>query len=259
MTTKFIILGLVGTLACVTTACNKKSEPFNTASSTQTTATVLWFSGYTMPALLAEPTQPSGPRDLAEIAKRKWYAEFKVYKESAPDKVITLSTCEAYLPYANQRLWTVVDKENTPFMEIAVMCKATQAMLAATKPEKSYLQDIKFDKNLPNTMPADLAMIISTSEKARIVADKSIKHWQDVYPITKIEDLGQFHANYLHEGGAQELELVAKGDFNSDKIEDVLITSRDSVEGGSYSAVRLFIITKTSEAGEMLVVKEFAN
>ena len=98
--------------------------------------------------------------------------------------------------------------------------------------------------------------MISESEQARLNKDKSIKYWKDVNKIIKVDELGPFHANYQHSGGIQELELVAKGDFDGDQIEDMLLTSRDSVKEGSYSAIRLFMITRTSEASAVMA-KEY--
>ena len=75
---------------------------------------------------------------------------------------------------------------------------------------------------------------------------------------TRVELLGPFQASYHHhEGGTQELALVAKGDFNGDGIEDMLITSRDSVEGGSYRAIRLFLLTRISASSAITVLREY--
>ena len=142
-----------------------------------------------------------------------------------------------------------------------MMCRATQIMLTGTQPEKTWLQNLQFDKSLPGKLPARLslsAVLGEPSRIARIKADKSLKYWQDVEHITQVEVLGPWHAIYHDDGGGiQELELVAKADFNGDKIEDMLITSNDSVVGGSYGNVRLFMLTKYSEAGEVVMLNEY--
>lgn len=248
--------GLALLLICVASACDKKAEQPITAPPQQNNA-VSWYDGYTMPTLLAQPLKLASTSDLSKIDNQKWYAEFKVHTDANPAKIITLSSCNDYLAQPNAKLQTLNEKDNTPFMEIALMCRATQMLRAATKPEQSYLQSLQFNESLPSLLPAKFAMVVSASEQARIDADKSRKHWRDVTPITRFETLGPFHANYHHAGGAQELALVARGDFNNDKIEDMLITSRDSVAGGSYGAIRLFLITRTSAAGDIAVLNEY--
>ena len=41
----------------------------------QNNVAVSWYSGYTMPTLLAKPMQPAGNWDLSEISKQKWYSD----------------------------------------------------------------------------------------------------------------------------------------------------------------------------------------
>ena len=106
-------------------------------------------------------------------------------------------------------------------------------------------------------VPATIALVVSPTERARLNADQSRKRWADVTPITQVGTLNPFRANYRHADGAQELALVAKGDFNGDAIEDALMTSRDSVDNGSYGAVRLFLVTRTSATGDVTVLNEY--
>lgn len=256
-----VIAGIVFLLVGVTTtASTKKTEQTKPTEVQQAESFVSWYGGYRIQLSLAEPMKLTSVKDLAEVMKRKWNAEAKVYNEAAPDKVITLSSCEDYLTQADMRLLTVKEYENIWFTNKTTMCRATQIMLTGARPEKTYLQGLQFDKSLPGKLPVNLAMVTVMSERseiARIKADKSLKYWQDVERITKVEELGPWHAIYRDEGGAQELELVAKADFNGDKIEDMLITSRDSVVGGSYKDVRLFLLTKYSETGDVVLLKEY--
>ena len=258
-----VMAAVVFLLACITTtACTKKAEQTNVTQSKQTDPWVSWYGGYRLQLSLAEPMQLTEMTSLPEILKRKWNAEAKVYHEAAPDKVITLSSCKDYLAQSNLPLWSVKEYESIWFINNAVMCRATQIMLTGTKPEKTYLQGLQFDKSLPAKLPVNLSLNTVLNEPsglARIKADKSLKLWRDVARISKVEVLDPVHAIYRDDsGGIQELELVAKADFNGDKIEDMLITSRDSVVGGSYKAVRLFMLSKHSETGDVVLLNEYA-
>lgn len=240
----------------VVTACNDKPPPATTQTPKADNA-ISWYEGYTLPTLLAQPFSLREPADLTSIGAQKWYAEFALQAEGDPKKTLTVSSCNDYLPHASERWHTANERDNAAFMEIAVMCRATQLMQAATKAKQSYLNDLAFNADLPKRLPATIALVVSPTERARLNADRSRKRWADVTPMTQVETLSPFRANYRHASGAQELALVAKSDFNGDAIEDVLITSRDSVDNGSYDAVRLFLVTRTSATGDVTVLNEY--
>lgn len=251
-----VAAGLVSLFSCATMPGDGKVKQAEVVTKQNTTA-VSWYSGYTMPTLLAKPIQSANIVDLAEIIRRNWYSEFEVVSEATPKEKITLSSCSGYLERSHLKWRTPENINSGPFMEIALMCRATQLMQTASKPERSYLQTVRFNENLPKFLPKAIAMVISVNEQARIDANKSIKYLDDVNSTTRVELLGPFEARYHHEGGAQELALVAKGDFNGDGIEDMLITSRDSVEGGSYRAIRLFLLTRISASSAITVLREY--
>lgn len=240
------------------TACSDKPTP-TVAQTPQTDGAVSWYEGYTLPTLLAQPFALKSAADLASIGAQEWYADFALQADGNPKKTMTVSSCNDYLPHASKKWRTASERDNTAFMELAVMCRATQLMQAATKPKRSYLEGIAFNADLPKRLPAAIALVVSQSERARLEADQSRKRWADVTPITQVQTLGPFRANYRHAGGAKELALVAKGDFNDDAIEDALITSRDSVDNGSYSAVRLFVLTRTSTSDEVKLLNEYVR
>lgn len=256
-----IAVGLVSLFSCASMPGNGKVIQAEVVTKQNTTA-VSWYSGYTMPTLLAKPIQPASTSDLTEINRRNWYSEAEViFDEINPKEKFTLSSCNDYLARSvrsHLRLRTVKPSDNGPFMDIALMCRATQLMQTAKKAERSFLEAIHFDENLPKLLPKAIAMVISGSEWARIDADKPIKSWNDVNPIIKVEKLGPFQARYHDDsGGRQELALVAKGDFDGDGTEDMLITSDDHVEGGSYFAIRLFLLTRSSLSSAITVLREY--
>lgn len=239
-------------------ACNDKPAP-PTAQTPRADNAVAWYEGYTLPTLLAQPFLLKEPADLTSIGAQKWYAEFALQAEGNPKKTLAVSSCNDYLPHASEKWHTANERDNAAFMEIAVMCRATQLMQAATKAKQSYLNDLAFNADLPKRLPAAIALVVSPTERARLNADQSRKRWADVTPMTQVETLSPFRANYRHASGAQELALVAKGDFNGDAIEDALITSRDSVDNGSYSAVRLFLVTRRSATEELKLLSDYSR
>ncbi len=214
-----------------------------------------WYSGYKMPQLLEKNIEAKSIDDIKLLVNSKWYTEFTIVNPAAPDTKYTVNTCSS-IPDGNiQKLYTIPERSNSAFMDITAMCQATSYILKGKASTQTFLNNLVFDKSLPDKLPKRIAMVTSVTEYRKLFNDKNIKYWSQVLEITGIDINGAGHATYQTNGGAQELELVAKGDFNGDKIEDILLTSRDSVEDGSYSATRLFMFTKLSNDGDIIFLQ----
>ena len=218
---------------------------------------VVWYSGYKMSDFLEQGFEIKSLKDIEFMMRYKWYDKFLVDHPKKTGTSISLSSCQEYLDLNAKQLFTVKESENAPFMAISAMCQATKAILEAVPAKDSFLGVLAFDEDLPNKFPARIAVVISESESAKLFNDKTIKYWSQINKISSVEKITPYHAVYKHDGGSQEIELVAKGDFNGDAIEDMLITSRDSVEGGSYSALRLMLITKPSSNSEYVFIQQY--
>jgi len=92
-----------------------------------------------------------------------------------------------------------------------------------------------------------MALQISTEESKRNAQNPELKTWADVTPIIKHESQTEFSSIYSHKGGYQKIEVLGHGDANNDGIEDIFIVSRDSVEGGNYFNMRLFVLSANSQ------------
>ena len=255
ITTKsiFICVILFFALSCAT----KKDgvQPLEKNSTAQ--SSVSWHSGYRMPDFLEQSFEIKSLKDIELIMRYKWYDEFLVRHPKKTGTSISLSSCQEYFDLNVKQVFTVKESENAPFMAISAMCQATKAILEATPVKDSFLRTLEFDKDLPNKFPAQIAMVVSETESVILLNSKTIKYWSQINKISSVEKITPYHAVYKHDGGSQEIELVAKGDFNGDAIEDMLITSRDSVEGGSYSALRLMLITKPSSNSEYVFIQQY--
>jgi hypothetical protein len=215
---------------------------------------VSWYSGYKLPELLAESASIASHSDVGSLLNKTWYAAFQLTDPTEPQTVLSLSSCADYFKHATQPLHTVQERDNAAFMEVVVMCNATKFIAKAIPAKQSFLSNLVFDATLPEKLPAQFAMVISVSERDMQLHDKSLKYWSQVNKITAVETNSPIQVTYRHDGGAQEVELVAKGDFNADGVEDVMLTSRDSVEDGSYSAIRLFTLTKLANDGDIKIL-----
>jgi len=234
-----------------------ETTPPPSTPAAETVPAVSVHPGYIMPELMGEPPANATAENLAKYRTQPWTGgEFKVYEEPNTDATFSLTSCESYESRASAKLTTVAAFEVGPFRQTALMCRATRIMLDAKKPETSHVGTLVFDQALPGKMPKELAMVISGDDQARLSAG-GVVHWSDFAEPTGVEPLGELHSKYLHKGGAQELALVARGDFDGDSVEDLLVSLLDTVEGGSYASYRLLSLTRRSDDGDFELLKEY--
>ncbi|MBI1422092.1 MAG: hypothetical protein GC149_01415 [Gammaproteobacteria bacterium] len=219
---------------------------------------IQWYAGYTMPQFLADPVEINTQADIAGLLDQAWYAPFRVHATGS-NQAITLKTCSDYFNAPQHPLWTVKESENAAFMQIVVMCEATRAIANAAPANMNSNSLPVFDHTLPAKLPKQMAMIISSTESTRILADKAIAHMSQVDTPVKFSGQSAHEMTYVYKSGEQQLQLVASGDFNHDGIEDYLISSQDSVKGGSYTALRLFLVTRLQGQADYTLLKQFAG
>lgn len=216
---------------------------------------VSWSSGYRMADLLSEPRTVEKQQDLQGFLDASWYAEMPVTGTKSSDRA-TFSNCKTYLSEATERTHTLRENQINAFLEIAAMCRATDVLLKATAARLSNIPDEFFNRRTPEKFPVALALEISETESARHERDESVEHWGDVNKQHRIEPISNDQVKFHHDAGMQHLALVGRGDFNGDEVEDLLISSRDSVAGGSYFNIRLFALSVDTK-GQWQLIEEF--
>jgi hypothetical protein len=216
---------------------------------------VRWYSGYTMPSLLESDVHVNAVSDVGMLLRKKWYSSFSVMMEGG--RKIKLSTCDDYFSIAGRKVSVVHEKDASPFMEVVAMCYATREIAHAHAASHASYLPLVFNRKLPDVLPAAVAMIVSTSERKRVLGNKKIKTLSQAERIESFKKLSLHNAIYHYAGGTQELALVASGDFNCDGVEDYLISSANTADGGSYAAFRLFLLTSKPGVDHFLLLKQF--
>ncbi len=248
------ILGLALVTSFLSACEQKKAEP----KSQEVTIPVKVFSGMQLGSLLKEVVTINDPAEIESILTREWYSAVNVKSLKDAQTTYSINNCNDYFKNSDKNITPVRESEINAYAELVLMCQVAKDIIESTSSTDSFLDDLELDMELPNKLPKQLAMVISTAESERINSNPEMVTWSDVSKITDIDVKDQYKAIYSHLGAKQEIELIAQADFDIDGIEDVLISSRDSVENGSYSALRIFCVTKRKQDGAYEICKEYS-
>jgi hypothetical protein len=181
-------------------------------------------------------------------------------QESQPNSSkFKVNSCESML-IARKNNYDLIDIPSSgPYNAMYVDCQAMFLIINEADPyTKSYIQDYVLNKTNIQTLPKDMALIISTSTYNDIHTDKKIKVLEEVNHIVKVTQKNKLTSIAEDDsGGVQEISILAKGDFNHDAIEDMMLSVSNSVIGGSYTSYYLYILTKTEKDGDWIVLDEY--
>ena len=203
---------------------------------------------------------PATREGLEQRLSLPWLDAIEVRSKAADadEPLITLESCGDYLDVADLEVRPVEGGTAAViFQARALDCQAVVLALAAQPAAVSHLRTLAFDETLPDELPWQVAMIVSGAEADRIAAERPQAMWRDALfgPLTEFSSCGTWCGRYGDPAGVQSVMLVARGDFDGDGIEDMLLGSSDAAKGGSYRAVRMFLLTRRERGGRVELIK----
>lgn len=213
--------------ACTGTVVNPKPLP------------VTLGSGFVLLSLLDQSENIKASTPVERWLDQPWYAEVDV-TFGTDYQLATINSCDDYLS-APQPIHPVGAQDISALEALAVNCHAGNLITTARPSRESFIEAGFVDENLPQHMPSILALVISVSERASLAPEQKWGQVNTVVAFTEMAaDAGRFELDF----GFQELAVMARGDFTGDGLEDVLLSSSDSVRGGSYAGKRLFLVSR---------------
>ena len=141
------------------------------------------------------------------------------------------------------------------FLELSVMCRSVAVLLNAQESRQSNIPNHFINQDLPEKFPWAVALQTSVTETKKKSLEGAGKYWGDLNNVT-YRPISEGKVRYLSQSGTQTIEEIGRGDFNHDGLEDVLVTSRDAVTGGSYFNLRLFALS-VDRKGQWFLVQAF--
>ncbi len=217
---------------------------------------VKWFSGFTMTQWLVNKAFPQSQKDIKSLLDKSWEYRPVELVNTQTKQMLGASRCNQILPAITQ-LEPVRGIDTNPYAEQAVMCVATRAIASAHAAQYSALSTFTLDADFPLSAPKNLALMISYSEAKRVLQNKKIVNWAQAETVKFVSKEGEYQAKYDMEGAFQTVSLIARGDFNYDGIEDLLLFARSRVVDGTYASFRLFWLTKTDADSPLTLFKEY--
>lgn len=143
----------------------------------------------------------------------------------------------------------------------AVQCDAVRALVAATAPKNDFVENFTLDEKGIKALPVGLAFQISRDDERKVAS-----------VTAKGGSLGSFLGNLTLKalgkpddrrmivrdgsGASQLLSVLAEGDFDHDGVNDLLISSNNSMTGGTYHAAHLYIVSRLRAKGPLVLRKQ---
>ncbi len=220
---------------------------------TNKTKPVEWTPQLSITSLLADEPAINSQEDLSKLLAKPWYASIDV-KTNKVDEIRTLNSCNDYFAVKDRDIRAQQEQENDSLLEFKVICEATRLLSQAKPSLYSNVPTDPLDAQLPTKLPKSLALITSKTEWYRIQSNHNLIRWGDVNSIKRVEKNSAYQSVYYSDAGVQTLSVLGRGDINGDKWEDILVTVKDTVDGGSYFNLRLFVLTEITQ-GQWQVVE----
>ncbi len=228
----------------------------NIANGSKAVYPVKIYKGLYLGGLLSVPESITSINSALLALNKNWYAGIAVSSKGlATGK--TINNCREYFDASKQGLKPVKEFERSAYYEFAIMCVAAKNVASAAPASISFLRDYVLNKESLKELPKAFSFKTSEAEYKKILDNKELISWHDVGFISEVKNIKPDSAVFKSEDAQQKISFIAKADFNRDGIEDLLISSKDSVAGGSYVSVRMFLITRLGAGEEFILLKTY--
>jgi hypothetical protein len=175
-----------------------------------------------------------------------------------PKKSRRLRNCNEYLALATDDIETDDPEDQWPLIQQLADCQALQMLSQAGPSARTFLGGFRLNAKAPAALPADFYLDLSPDEeaevKAAVGAGRTWKSFDPKVHVTPAQD-SRVQLQLKGHGYSAGLAEVARGDFDHDGIEDILIRRIAFPDGGSLTDYSVFVLTRTSETAPLRTLK----
>ncbi len=220
-----------------------------------------WYPTFGLGNLLNQELPSNTRVNIAQLLKAKWYGTFDVsaFKKSGSERQV--KNCEEFFIALDKDMKTVKGYELYYYTYLGLQCHTARAILEGKDAKRSYLTDFKFDESVIDVFPPDLADLVSEEMIKKVRNNKDINTLSKA--LRQISQLASIQVENEHEvvvraiGGQKIIKLLAKGDFNNDGFEDIIVQTKNSIVQGTYKSTSLFLLTRKNTNPMFELVKEY--
>lgn len=162
---------------------------------------------------------------------------------------------------ANDRSLGPIPVDFGVYQYMALKCYIAKAISGAESANISYVANWVLDKSTVKQLPPQLSFIVSDDDQ-KSVSRSEARHESlgGLFPSAEISSKAVNDNNHvvIDDGvSVQEMALVAKGDFNGDGVEDLLVSSENHLPGGRYRQYGLYVVTRLKKGRSLTLVKTY--
>jgi hypothetical protein len=183
--------------------------------------------------------------------------EFEVRLEEGRGERRTIRTCTDFLAITDKPFDTDNERDWQLIWAQGLRCVALKWLKNAQPAKRSLIDDFHLDRRAAQRLPPQLALPVAREEVER--AQKAAAACQSVKvlePSTKTKVRSESKITFEGKGWEAEVIEYARGDFDGDGFEDLLLRRDGGLKGGSYRLTNIFILTRTSQDRGLRVVWE---
>jgi hypothetical protein len=254
MRVRALVFALVFLVACTEQrqqAIEKPSASGPTALVQSASRQVRWANELSLKALSAIDAEMARPFEI----------EIEVVDQSR--RKATVRNCNSALDLLARGYEAPRDVEHRVLRAHSVRCLALRALAKAAPASRSALDKFQLSDDALNVLPAALVPAVSDEALQRVRgAEAQGKSWRDIAPntVAKLEPAADDRADpsLLVEDREWRVRVTvyARGDFDGDGSEDLMLRADDQAVRGTYRNHRLFVVTWDPTRNALRIVRE---
>ena len=182
--------------------------------------------------------------------------EFEVRLQGGHGDRRTIRTCTDFLSIADKPFDTDNERDWQLIWAQGLRCVALQWLKNAQPAKISLLDNFRLDRRAAARLPPQLALPAAREEVKRArQAAAACQSLKVLEPSTKTKIHSESKVTFEAKGWKAEVIEYARGDFDGDGFEDLLLRRDGGLKGGSYYRTNVFILTRTPKDKCLRVVR----
>ena len=197
---------------------------------------------------------------MEEKFDRPWKGYFYLHDNYDKEYTICMHNCKKMLRFSKLGAAPKTNIEYRPMLSVLSTCYSVELLKTVSEPKTDFLHDFFLDQNCINSLSPRFGLTPSVSwAKEQLIAETNGLSWKEFEPNISIEKIYANGITIINEDTHYSLFEYARGDFNHDGFQDMLIRTSLYIDNASYGAEQLFLITREHNTPETELVRIIGN